>query len=97
MTVPPDSDPIPLNRDQVAALARLLREVEQFLDECDESVEEALATHFGLNPASEAFSAALCFHADTLEAALATEPAASRTPTRRIRAVQSPSGQIDDQ
>jgi hypothetical protein len=55
-----------------------------------------LDPHFGLNRASEAFSAALCFHADTLEAALATEPAASRTPTRRIRTVQSPSGQIDD-
>lgn len=96
MTVPPVSEPFHLNRDPVAALARLLREVEQFLDECDESVEEALATHFGLGPASEAFSAALCFHADMLEAALATESAASQTPTRRIHTVQSPSGQIGD-
>lgn len=29
-----------------------------------------MAAHFGLNPASEAFSAALCFHADAIEAAL---------------------------
>jgi hypothetical protein len=43
-------------------------EAEQFLDECDKTVEEALATHFGLHPASEAFSAALCSHADRIEA-----------------------------
>lgn len=78
MTDQPSAEPIFLDRDQAASLARLLREIEQFLDECDESVEEALATHFGLNPASEAFSAALCFHADTVEAALAGEPASSR-------------------
>jgi hypothetical protein len=95
MTISPTSDPIQLNRDQVASLARLLRQVEQFLDECGEDVEEALAAHFGLNPASEAFSAALCFHADMIEAALAIEPAASRTPTGRICAVQGPPGQID--
>ncbi|NIY70795.1 DUF2851 family protein [Streptomyces malaysiensis] len=86
-------EPIRLDRDQVASLARLLREIEQFLDECDGSVEEALAAHFGLNPASEAFSAALCFHADRIETALATDPPASRTPTRRIHAVHNPSGQ----
>ena len=57
-----------------------------------ESVEEALAAHFGLNPASEAFSAALCFHADTSEIALANELTPSRTPTRGICPVHSPSG-----
>lgn len=41
MTLPLGSGPIALDRDQAASLARLLREVEQFLDECDESVEEA--------------------------------------------------------
>lgn len=96
MTASPDSDPIRLNRTRPPPSPGYCGEVEQYLDECDESVEEALAAHFGLNPASEAFSAALCFHADTLEAALATEPATSRTPTRRIREVQNPSGQIDD-
>lgn len=70
MTDAPSSEPIHLDRDQAASLARLLREVERFLDECDESVEEALAAHFGLDPASEAFSAALCFHADKIETAL---------------------------
>ncbi|WP_030573291.1 hypothetical protein [Streptomyces aureocirculatus] len=78
MTTPPGPTPIRLDRDQAASLARLLREVEQFLDMCDEDVEEALAAHFGLHPASEAFSAALCFHADTIEAALATDPTAPR-------------------
>ncbi|MFG2025619.1 hypothetical protein [Streptomyces sp. NPDC048825] len=70
MTLPLGSGPIAFDRDQAASLARLLREVEQFLDECDESVEEALDAHFALSPASEAFSAALCFHTDRIEAAL---------------------------
>ncbi|WP_236246841.1 hypothetical protein [Streptomyces sp. CC210A] len=74
MTDAPDQAPILLAHDQAASLARLLRELEQFLDECDESVDGALATHFGLDPASEAFSAALCFHADKIEAALAGDP-----------------------
>jgi hypothetical protein len=74
MTAPTGSDPVRLDREQAASLARLLRQVEQFLDECDDSVEEALAAHFGLHPASEAFSAALCFHADLIESALAPQP-----------------------
>lgn len=94
MTNTPDQASILLDHDQAASLARLLRELEQFLDECDESVEEALATHFGLNPASEAFSAALCFHAVKIEAALAGGPEPSRTSTRRIAAVQIPSAHI---
>ncbi|MYV47574.1 hypothetical protein [Streptomyces sp. SID2888] len=81
MTDAPGTEPIRLDRDQATSLARLLREVEQFMDECDETVEEALAAHFGLAPASEAFSAALCFHADTIETALSIESATSRTPT----------------
>ncbi|GAA3819089.1 hypothetical protein GCM10022403_060630 [Streptomyces coacervatus] len=75
------TNPIRIDRDQAASLARLLRELEQFLDECDETVEEALAAHFGLDPASEAFSAALCFHADTIESALGIESTTSRTST----------------
>lgn len=55
MTLPLGSDPIALDRDQAPSLARLLREVEQFLDECGEPVEAALAAHFRLHPASEAF------------------------------------------
>ncbi|MFF1717521.1 hypothetical protein [Streptomyces sp. NPDC058268] len=86
---------VPLDRQQAENLIKLLRQVEQFLDECDESVEEALATHFDLHPASEAFSAALCFHADTLETALAEDPGTSRTSTRRITAVQSPPEHIE--
>ncbi|WP_327411477.1 hypothetical protein [Streptomyces sp. NBC_01233] len=73
MTDQPSAAPIRLDRDQAASLARLLREIEQFLGECDESVEEALAAHFGLDPTSEAYSAALCFHADRIEATLAAE------------------------
>ncbi|MFB6816346.1 hypothetical protein ACFCV8_17585 [Streptomyces sp. NPDC056347] len=95
MTDAPSSESIHLDRDQAASLARLLREVERFLDECGESVEGALATHFGLDPASEAFSAALCFHADTIETALTDRPTTSRTHTRRICAVHSPPGQFD--
>ncbi|GAA2264948.1 hypothetical protein GCM10010232_66430 [Streptomyces amakusaensis] len=88
MTLQPAPGPVVLDAQQAQSLVTLLREVEQFLDECDETVEEALAAHFGLHPASEAFSAALCFHADTLEAALAGQPTrdtlTSRTPTPRI-------------
>jgi hypothetical protein len=87
MTEDPTDAPISLDRQQAQSLVTLLREVEQFLDECDENVEEALAAHFGLNPASEAFSAALCFHADVIAVAIAAEsavrPAWRATGTRR--------------
>lgn len=56
MTAPAGSDPVRLDREQVASLARLLRQVEQFLDECDDSVEEALAAPFGLRIASSRHS-----------------------------------------
>ncbi|MFE0138494.1 hypothetical protein ACFWY6_44200 [Streptomyces sp. NPDC059037] len=95
MTSSSDPAAVILDHDQAAALARLLRQIEQFFDECDDDTEDALAAYSGLNPASEAFSAALCFHADAIEAALSNEPDTSRTPTRRIHAVQSQPGQID--
>ncbi|WP_330348287.1 hypothetical protein [Streptomyces sp. NBC_00582] len=79
MTNPPAV--IHLHRDQAASLVRLLRELERFLEECGETVEAAMATHFGLDPASEAFSAAFSLHADTIESALGTENTTSRTPT----------------
>lgn len=81
MTVTPDSAQIELDREQTAGLARLLRQVEQFFDECDDYVEDALAAHTGLSPACEAISAALRLHADTIESTLGIENAASRTST----------------
>ncbi|MFK4271004.1 hypothetical protein [Streptomyces milbemycinicus] len=61
---------ISIDGQQAANLATLLRELERFLDECDETTADAIAEFFGLHPAAEAYSAAVCFHADTLEAAL---------------------------
>lgn len=56
----------------------------------------ALATHFGLDTASEAFSAALCVHAVKSKAALTGRPEGpSRTSTRRIATVQSQSAHIE--
>jgi hypothetical protein len=60
MTAQPAADRIHLDREHAASLARLLRQLGQFLDECDDGVEGALAAFSGLNPACEAFSAALC-------------------------------------
>ncbi|RLU96648.1 hypothetical protein CTZ27_16665 [Streptomyces griseocarneus] len=70
-----------LDREEAASLARLLRQLEQFFDQCDDGVEDALAAFSGLTPACEAFSAALCLHADTIEAAITDEPTTSRTHT----------------
>ncbi|MEV5985096.1 hypothetical protein AB0L85_08755 [Streptomyces sp. NPDC052051] len=61
---------ITLDGQHTASLARLLRELERFLDDCDENTADAIAKYFGLHPAAEAYSAALCFHADALEIAL---------------------------
>lgn len=73
MTTQTGADQVHLDREHVASLARLLRQLGQFLDECEDGVEDALAAFSGLNPACEAFSAALCLHADTIESALALE------------------------
>ena len=75
---------------------RLLRPVEQFLDECGDDVEDAVVTHSGLNPDCEAFSEVLYLHANAIEAALDIAPATSRTTSRRIYTVQSPYGQIGE-
>jgi len=77
MTTQPGADRIHLDREHAASLARLLRQLDKFLDECDEGVEDALATFSGLNPACEAFSAALCLHADTIESVLAPQSAST--------------------
>ncbi|KMS80292.1 hypothetical protein ACH49_08420 [Streptomyces leeuwenhoekii] len=61
---------VSIDGQQASNLATLLRELERFLDECDETTADAIADFFGLHPAAEAYSAALCFHADTLETAL---------------------------
>ncbi len=61
---------ISVDGQQAANLATMLRELERFPDGCDETIAGAIAEFFGLHPAAEAYSAAVCFHADTLEAAL---------------------------
>ncbi|MFK0283259.1 hypothetical protein ACIQVL_22750 [Streptomyces sp. NPDC090499] len=78
----PGRDPINLDREEAESLVKLLRAFEKFLDDCEESIADAVADHFGLSPAAEAFSAALSIHADALEAALCTTDfTPSRTPT----------------
>ena len=67
---PTQAQTITLDSRQAVQLTSLLRELERFLDDCDEAAADAIAEFFDLHPAAEAFSAALCFHADRLEAAL---------------------------
>ncbi|MFE6380575.1 hypothetical protein [Streptomyces roseolus] len=69
-TGPALSQRISVDGRQAANLVALLRELERFLDECDETTADTIADFFDLHPAAEAYSAALCFHADTLETAL---------------------------
>ncbi|MEU6720681.1 hypothetical protein ABZ897_55290 [Nonomuraea sp. NPDC046802] len=77
MTPGTDNDSaLHLRRTDAVALAGLLRELERFLDDCDESVADALDDYFGFRPVAESFSAALAIHADRLDALL-TSP----TPT----------------
>ncbi|MGW7752337.1 hypothetical protein ACWGK6_12365 [Streptomyces violaceusniger] len=72
---PPLPRTIALDGQNAASLARLLRELERFFDGCDEATADVIADFFDLHPAAEAYSAAICHHADTLEAALGAEPA----------------------
>ncbi|AZM55805.1 hypothetical protein DMA15_27130 [Streptomyces sp. WAC 01529] len=71
-TEPTPPRTITLDGQHAASLARLLRELERFFDNCDEATADAMADFFDLHPAAEAYSAAICLHADTLESALGT-------------------------
>lgn len=51
-----------------------MRQLEAFLDECDETVSDALEAHVGIRPAAESYSAILEGHAEALESALASPP-----------------------
>ncbi|MGG2459345.1 hypothetical protein ACO0M4_33675 [Streptomyces sp. RGM 3693] len=66
-----------LDREQVASLGRLLREIEQFFDACDDTVGDAADAHFGIAPSAESISAALSLHVDALDAALGTHETAA--------------------
>ncbi|MER5634835.1 hypothetical protein [Streptomyces nitrosporeus] len=82
---------ITLDSQHAASLARLLRELERFFGDCDETTADAIAEFFDLHPAAEVYSAAICHHADTLEAALATEPADGTDPqARHLRGLPQP-------
>ncbi|MGP3964391.1 hypothetical protein ACTWPT_51365 [Nonomuraea sp. 3N208] len=75
MTPDTDNDSaVHLRRTDAVALAGLLRELERFLDDCDETVADALDDYFGFHPVAESFSAALAIHADRLDALLTSSP-----------------------
>ncbi|MFE2936405.1 hypothetical protein [Streptomyces sp. NPDC059278] len=68
-----------------------MRELERFFDDCDETTADAVAEFFDLHPAAEAYSAAIRHHADTLEAALATDPTDGTDPqARHLRGLPQP-------
>lgn len=66
----PSQDQVNLSRQDAESLAKLLRQFEKFLDDCDEEVGDAMDDHFGFSPAAESLSAVLATHADALEAAV---------------------------
>jgi hypothetical protein len=65
-----ENDTIAVLVDDAKALVTRLREIERFLDECDEQTADALDDYFGFSPVAESFSADLSLHADMLDALL---------------------------
>ncbi|MFJ8348223.1 hypothetical protein ACIQ9J_17965 [Streptomyces sp. NPDC094153] len=74
---PTGSATVVLDRDRASQLARLLRQTEQFFDDCDDTVGDAVNAHYGIEPGAETISVLLSFHADDLEAALGNHETAN--------------------
>jgi hypothetical protein len=69
---PHDEDVVHLPRPVAERMACWLRQLESFLDDCDQDTADVLDTYFGFEPAAESISAVLSIDADILHAALTT-------------------------
>ncbi len=67
---PPHHDAVALDLEHATRLIRLLREIEEFFDDCDETIADALDEHFGFEPAAESYAAVTALEADRLQDAI---------------------------
>ena len=67
---PPHHDIVALDPEHATGLLRLLRELEALLDDCDESITDALDEYFGFEPAAETYAAVIALEAERLQQAI---------------------------
>jgi hypothetical protein len=67
---PPHHDVVVFDIDHATRLVGLLREIEEFLNDCDETIADALDEHFGFGPAAESYAAVTALEAERLQDAI---------------------------
>lgn len=67
---PPHHDIVALDPETATDLLKLLRDLEEFFDNCDESIADVLDEHFGFAPAADTYTAVTALQADRLQDAI---------------------------